>query len=38
MLALPNGPTNAPGPGKEMTSLDRTEGTQLILHPHAELA
>lgn len=40
MLAAPNGPTIALGSGEEMNSLEAggTEGTQLILRPHAELA
>lgn len=40
MPAVPNGPINALGSGEEMNSLeaDRTEGTQLLLRPHAELA
>lgn len=41
MLAVPNGPTNAPGLGEEMNNsleADRTERTQLILRPQAELA
>lgn len=40
MLPVPNGLTNALGSREEMNSLeaDHTEGTQLILRPHRELA